>query len=282
MPEAPDLSTTLCPPRRRSIGTMDGAKTVLRLISWNVNGLRAVHRKGLLDWVGQASPDILCLQETKVSEEQLPEELREVAGYTSYFAFPERKGYSGVALYTRSTPQRVSYGLGIETFDREARTIVADYGDFVLLNLYFPNGRSSRDRLKYKMEFYDAFLIYADDLRSQGKQLVVCGDVNTAHKEIDLARPKQNERLSGFLPQERAWIDKLLGRGYMDTFRMFNDQPDQYTYWDQMTFARERNVGWRIDYFFVSEGLARRVAGAHIFPEGMGSDHCPIGLDITL
>ena len=257
---------------------MDGDKTTLRLMSWNVNGLRALHKKGLLDWLAGASPDILCLQETKVSEGQVPEELLDVAGYTSYFAFPERKGYSGVALYSRTPPRTVSYGLGMEEFDREGRTVVADYGDFVLLNSYFPNGRSSRDRLRYKMEFYDAFLEYADGLRAEGREVVICGDVNTAHKEIDLARPKQNARLYGFLPEERRWIDKLLQQGYVDTFRMFNDQPEQYTYWDTMTNARERNVGWRIDYFFVSEGLAGRVAGAGILPDVMGSDHCPFHL----
>ena len=260
---------------------MNSGKKTLRLMSWNVNGLRALHKKGFLDWLAGASPDILCLQETKVSEGQVPDELVDASGYTSYFAFPERKGYSGVALYSRIAPRSVSYGFGMDEFDREGRTIVADYGDFVLLNTYFPNGRSSRDRLRYKMEFYDSFLEYADGLRAEGREVVICGDVNTAHKEMDLARPKQNARMSGFLPEERRWIDKLLDQGYVDTFRMFNDQPDQYTYWDQMTFARERNVGWRIDYFFVSEGLAGRVVGAHIFPEFMGSDHCPIGLDIT-
>ena len=170
----------------------------------------------------------------------------------------------------------------MEEFDLEGRTIVADYGDFVLLNSYFPNGKSSKDRLRYKMEFYDAFLEYANGLRSQGREVVICGDVNTAHKEIDLARPKENARLSGFLPEEREWIDTLLGQGYVDTFRMFDDRPDQYTFWDTMTRARERNIGWRIDYFFVSEGLAARVSGAHILADVTGSDHCPIQLEVTL
>ena len=261
---------------------MEGDGRTIRLMSWNVNGLRAVHKKGFLDWLAGASPDVLCLQETKVSKGQVPDELLDVADYTAYFAFPERKGYSGAALYSRTAPRSVAYGFGVEEFDREGRTIVADYGDFVLLNSYFPNGRSSRDRLRYKMEFYDAFLEYVCRLRAEGREVVICGDVNTAHKEIDLARPKQNARLSGFLPEERMWIDRLLQQGYVDTFRLFNDQPEQYTYWDTMTGARERNVGWRIDYFFVSEALAGSVTGAGILQEVMGSDHCPIELDITL
>ena len=261
---------------------MGGEGRTLRLMSWNVNGLRAVHKKGFLDWLAEAAPDVLCLQETKVSDGQVPDELLNVAGYSSYFAYPERKGYSGAALYSRTEPGSVALGFGVEEFDREGRTIVADYGDFVLLNSYFPNGRSSRDRLRYKMEFYDAFLEYACGLTAEGRHVVICGDVNTAHKEIDLARPKQNSRLSGFLPEERRWIDRLLQEGFVDTLRMFNDQPGQYTYWDTMTAARERNVGWRIDYFFVSGSLAPSVTGAGILPDVMGSDHCPIELDITL
>ncbi len=261
---------------------MGGESRPMRLMSWNVNGLRAVHKKGFLDWLAEAAPDVLCLQETKVSDGQVPDELLSVAGYSSYFSYPERKGYSGVALYSRTEPGSVALGFGVEEFDREGRTVVADYGDFVLLNSYFPNGRSSRDRLRYKMEFYDAFLEYARGLTAEGRHVVICGDVNTAHKEIDLARPKQNSRLSGFLPEERRWIDRLLQEGFVDTLRMFNDQPGQYTYWDTMTAARERNVGWRIDYFFVSGSLAPSVTGAGILPEVMGSDHCPIVLDITL
>lgn len=261
---------------------MGGEGRPMRLMSWNVNGLRAVHKKGFLDWLAEAAPDVLCLQETKVSDGQVPDELVNVAGYSSYFAYPERKGYSGAALYSKTEPGSVALGFGVEEFDREGRTVVADYGDFVLLNSYFPNGRSSRERLRYKMEFYDAFLEYACGLTADGRHVVICGDVNTAHKEIDLARPKQNSRLSGFLPEERRWIDRLLEEGFVDTLRMFNDQPGQYTYWDTMTAARERNVGWRIDYFFVSGSLAPSVTGADILPEVMGSDHCPIVLDITL
>lgn len=252
----------------------------IRALSWNVNGLRAVLKKGFLKWFLKESPEILCLQETKAHEDQLPDSLKDVEGYRSYFSTPERKGYSGVALYTKSEPVRVTYGLGIEKFDREGRVIVADYGQFELLNIYFPNGQSSAERLQYKMEFYEAFLEFVNKLRSQGKSVVVCGDLNTAHKAIDLARPKANEKNSGFLPEERAWVDKFLGHGYVDTFRMYNQLPDQYSYWDQISRARDRNVGWRIDYFFVSEDFSDRIKAAYIYPDVMGSDHCPVGVEI--
>ena len=252
----------------------------IRALSWNVNGLRAALRKGFLEWFSNEDPGILCLQETKAAVDQIPATLKDIDGYHSYFCSAERKGYSGVALYTKEQPQNVSYGFGIDRFDSEGRVICADYGRFVLYNIYFPNGQSSSERLQYKMEFYDAFLEVVDKLTSEGKNVVVCGDLNTAHKEIDLARPKANEGTSGFLPQEREWMDKFISHGYVDTLRMFNHEPEQYTYWDQMSRARERNVGWRIDYFFVGESFADQVKGAHVFPDVMGSDHCPVGIDI--
>ena len=254
----------------------------LRALSWNVNGLRAIHKKGFLEWLAKERPDILCLQETKASPDQLPATLRDIDGYQTYFSSAERKGYSGVGLYTRTKPDRVSYGFGIEKFDREGRVIIAEYREVVLFNIYFPNGKSSAERLEYKMEFYDAFLECVDKLKREGRNIIVCGDVNTAHKEIDLARPKANETISGFLPEERAWIDQFLGQGYVDIFRMFNEKPQQYTWWDQMTRARDRNVGWRIDYFFVNEQFTNRVKNAYILPDVMGSDHCPVGLDFDV
>ena len=250
----------------------------MRVISWNVNGLRAVHKKGFLDWLSSEDPDILCLQETKAHEEQLPEEVRFVAGYHSFFSTPERKGYSGVGLYTKKAPDSVQFGFG-DRFDAEGRTIIADYGEFVLFGIYFPNGRQSAERLQYKMDFYDAFLAYAEKTRASGKHVVVCGDVNTAHKEIDLARPKENANVSGFLPQERAWIDEFLDHGYKDTLRIFNQEPENYSYWDMMTRARDRNVGWRIDYFFVDQVFSERLTDAFILPDVMGSDHCPVGIE---
>lgn len=253
----------------------------LSIYSWNVNGIRAAHSKGLLDWMRSAAPDVLCLQETKAAEDQIPPELREAEGYHTYFSYPDRKGYSGVAQFSRPEPKSVKSGFGIPRFDVEGRALISDYGEFVLFNVYFPNGKQSRERLAYKMEFYDAFLDYVDALRKKGRKIVACGDFNTAHKEIDLARPRENSKVSGFLPEERAWMDELVEHGYVDTFRMFNDEPGHYTWWDLKSRARERNVGWRIDYFFVSEDLARNVKAAFILPEVMGSDHCPVGIELA-
>jgi exodeoxyribonuclease-3 len=174
---------------------------VLKIYSWNVNGLRAAHKKGFLDWFTKERPDILCIQETKATEEQLPSNLRYVEGYHVFYCSAERKGYSGVALYTKPEPKSMETGFGVKKFDNEGRIQIADYKSFVLFNIYFPNGKASQERLRYKMEFYDAFLDYADKLKKKGKKLVICGDVNTAHKEIDLARPKENEKVSGFLPE---------------------------------------------------------------------------------
>lgn len=256
--------------------------TTIKILSWNVNGLRAAYKKGFLEWVLRERPDILCLQETKAAPEQLPAELIEVAGYRAYFASAERKGYSGVALYTRLEPDEIKAGFGFKRFDVEGRTQVADFGDFRLFNVYFPNGKASAERLRYKMAFYGAFLEYVDELKAKGERIVVCGDVNTAHKEIDLARPKENEKVSGFLPRERAWLDEFVSRGFVDTFRMFNREPGQYTWWDLKTRARERNVGWRIDYFFVSGNFKKNVKAAYIMPEVTGSDHCPIGVEVAV
>ena len=210
----------------------------IRLISWNVNGIRAVHRKNALNWFYQSKPDILCLQETKAAREQFPPELLELDGYNLYTTSAEKKGYSGVAVFSKMEAADVKHGFGIEKFDNEGRTLICDYGRFVLYNIYFPNGKASKERLKYKMDFYHAFLDHAEKARKKGKNIVICGDVNTAHRAIDLARPKENEKTSGFLPEERAWIDKLIDRGYIDTLRMFNDKPGQYTWWDLKSRAR--------------------------------------------
>lgn len=254
--------------------------TTKRIISWNVNGLRAAHRKGILAWMAEDNPDILCIQETKANEEQLPDEVREIPGYTAYFASAERKGYSGVAIYSKIEPVSVTKGFGVDEFDSEGRTLIADFGEFLLFCVYFPNGKGSPVRLHYKMRFYNAFLEVIDQAVDAGRNVVICGDVNTAHKEIDLARPKENQKVSGFLPMEREWQDKLLSHGHLDTLRMFNQNPGQYTYWDMITRARDRNVGWRIDYFYVNEAFSKRVKGAYILADVMGSDHCPIGIDL--
>jgi exodeoxyribonuclease-3 len=252
----------------------------IKFLSWNVNGIRAIYKKGLLDWLQKEAPDILCLQETKAGGETIPEDLLKLAGYHVDFSSAEKKGYSGVITFSRITPQNVVKGFGMEGFDREGRILISNFDNFVLFNIYFPNGKASGERLKYKMDFYGAFLVQADKARGEGKSIVICGDVNTAHKEIDIARPKENARSSGFLPEERAWMDQLLSHGYVDTFRLFNDEAGRYTWWDMVTRARERNVGWRIDYFFVSEDIKDRVTSAVILADVMGSDHCPIGITL--
>ncbi len=199
-----------------------------RIISWNINGIRAIERKNALDWFLEERPDILCLQETKAQEEQVPEKLRFIEGYHTYFESAERKGYSGVGLYSKEKPKKIETKIGIEKFDREGRIISADFGKFILFNVYFPNGKASKERLQYKLDFYEAFLEYINPLKDKGEKLIICGDVNTAHKAIDLARPKENQNVSGFLPIERAWIDKLLESGYIDTLRLFDDRPGYY------------------------------------------------------
>jgi len=252
----------------------------MKLLSWNVNGLRAIYKKNFTDWFKEKNADIFCVQETKAHREQLPDELLNQEGYLSYFAQAERKGYSGVALWTRKEPESISYHLNIPRFDLEGRLIQADYPEFTLFNIYFPNGKASKERLQYKLDFYDTILKRMDELLNQGKKIVICGDVNTAHREIDLARHKENEKVSGFLPEERAWIGQLIERGFIDAFRMYHKEAGHYSWWDYKTRARERNVGWRIDYFFISTNLKENLKSAFIQSEVLGSDHCPIGIEL--
>ncbi len=256
----------------------------LTLLSWNVNGARAVHRAGFLGWLADAAPDILCLQETRAEEGQLPPELVRPQPYFGYWTHSIRKkGHSGTAILSRVEPRAVRVGIDNSEFDDEGRTLVADYGRFVLINCYFPNGGRDQERVPYKLAFYDAFLAYCENLRAAGRSLVACGDVNTAHREIDLARPKQNVKSTGFLPEERAWLDRWTAAGYVDTFRLLHpDAVGAFTWWLQWGQARERNIGWRLDYFFVSADLAPHVTAAFILPDVRGSDHCPIGLTLDL
>jgi exodeoxyribonuclease-3 len=255
----------------------------VKLLSWNVNGIRAAAKKGLLDWFVRERPEILCLQETKAMPDQLGPELKEVPDYRAEWNWAEKKGYSGVATYTRAPVKQVERGLNIPRYDSEGRVLISSYPDFTLFNVYFPNGKASPERLAYKMSFYEDFLKVLEEYRRKGqKHLVVCGDVNTAHREIDLARPKENRKISGFLPEECAWIDKFLSRGFIDTFREFEQGPGHYSWWDMQTRARDRNVGWRIDYFFVTEELKPALKEAFILPEVMGSDHCPVGIELQL
>lgn len=250
----------------------------MKLISWNVNGVRAIFKKDFLKWMKKANPDILCLQETKAQPEQLSDEILKVKGYHAYFSRPERKGYSGVALYTKIKPKSVDFHFGNKKFNQEGRVVKADYGKFILFNIYFPNGGASDERLKYKLHFYDYFLRCIH--RMKNKKIIICGDYNTAHHEIDLARPGPNETNSGFIPIERRRLDKLAQIGYLDTFRLFNKKGENYTWWDMKTRARERNVGWRIDYFWVSKNLKNKIKSASIAPQVMGSDHCPVSINL--
>ncbi len=253
----------------------------MKIYSWNVNGIRAVAKKGFHDFVKQAEADILCLQETKASPDQLGFDLTEIEPYESIFASAEKKGYSGVATYSKIKPINTQVGLGESKFDREGRTIISRYEHFTLFNIYFPNGKASPERLAYKMEYYAFLLEYLQKLLKTEQNLIICGDVNTAHQPIDLARPKENEQISGFLQEERAWIDALLKTGFIDSFRHFHpDVKDQYTWWSQRSGARARNVGWRIDYFFVSQNLLSKLKAADVHPEVLGSDHCPISLEL--
>lgn len=251
----------------------------MRLISWNVNGIRAAAKKGLTDWMMDYRADVYGLQEVKAAEDQLEESITVVGDYHSYFNSAGRKGYSGVALYARGRqPDRVVNGFD-QRYDDEGRVIMAEYVDMQFYNVYFPNGQSSQERLDYKMRFYDDFLAHLEQERKAGKLLVICGDFNTAHTEMDIARPKENERTSGFLPEERAWMDKFESMGYVDTFRHFHPEDQVYTWWSLRTRARERNVGWRIDYFYVSKEALPHVKSAFILGDVMGSDHCPVGID---
>jgi exodeoxyribonuclease-3 len=252
----------------------------LEIYSWNVNGLRAAVRKNFLEFIEDEDPDILAIQETKLQEEQIPEEVKNLSQYHQYWNFAEKRGYSGVAVFTKQKPEKVEYTIGDADYDAEGRLLILYFSDFVLLNCYFPNGKMSEERLQYKLNYYDKMFNLMQKLRKAGHNVVVCGDYNTAHKEIDLANPERNKDISGFLPIERKWLDKLVNNDWVDTFRQFNQQPGQYSWWTYRFGARKRNAGWRIDYFFVNKDFMNRVKDAFIRQDIMGSDHCPIGVEL--
>ena len=252
----------------------------MRILSWNVNGIRAVHRKGFLEWLKKDSPDILCIQETKANPRQVPPLLRHPHPYKSFWSFADKKGYSGVAIYTKEEPLSVERTLKItKKFDEEGRGLRAEYSHFILFNLYFPHGGRDQSKVPYKLEVYKEFIRYLDKLKKERKPIILCGDFNIAHKEIDLTNPKNNVKNTMFLPEERKYIDKVTKQGYVDTFRTFNKEPGNYTWWPFMNNARERNIGWRIDYIFVSSDFITNAKDAFILPKVMGSDHCPIGIE---
>lgn len=252
----------------------------MKLISWNVNGIRSVYNKGFLEWFARESPDILCLQETKADFEQFPPEIRSMKEHEISHSSAVKKGYSGVATFSRSKILDTKKGEK-PCYDTEGRILIHELEDFFLLNCYFPNGQRDHARVPFKMEFCEDILNVMNKLRKK-KPVIITGDFNTAHTEIDLANPKTNKNTTGFLPNERAWMDKFIGQGYVDVFRHLHpDLKGAYTWWSNRPGVRARNIGWRIDYFFVSTELLSRVKDARIQPEVMGSDHCPIVLELT-
>ena len=253
----------------------------MKIISWNVNGLRAVLRKRALQWAIAQEPEVLCLQEIKARPDQLTEPDRHLFdNYISLYNPAERPGYSGVVSYCRQEPQDIQRGLGVPLFDQEGRVIRTRLPEFTLFNIYFPNGQRDHQRLKYKLDFYARLLDICDQLNASGENIILCGDFNTAHREIDLRNPKQNENTSGFLPVERQWIDKYLEHGFVDVYRALYPEREQYTWGTYRYNARKRDIGWRLDYFLISEGLVDRVEDVIIHEDIEGSDHCPVSLHL--
>jgi exodeoxyribonuclease III len=248
------------------------------ITTWNINGYRAALRKNAFEWIAQIDPDVLCLQEIKVNLEQISESEASLDGYTGFWNPAERKGYSGTAMFYKQTPLNLERGFGIEKFDIEGRVIRAEYPGFYLYNIYFPNGGQGNERVPYKLDFYEALLTICDALHDKGENIIITGDFNTAHNEIDLANPKENVKNTGFLPEERVWIDRYLAHGFKDAFRELYPETELYTWWTYRFNSRERDIGWRLDYFLVSEQLMERVADVIIHGAIMGSDHCPVSL----
>jgi len=247
-----------------------------------VNGIRAVVRNGHGQWIHNQPADILCMQEVKATREQGETALFPITYKNiSWNDTQSRAGYSGVATLSAIAPIKTESGFGIEEFDREGRILIHEFEKFFLYNIYFPNSQRGHDRLDYKLRFYDTFLAHAQKSRKTGKAVLVCGDLNTAHTEIDLKNPKANKKTAGFLPEERAWMDKFVENGFIDTFRIFNKEGDNYSWWTYRLNARERNIGWRLDYFFINKEHKSLVKEAFILKEIMGSDHCPVGINIS-
>jgi len=255
-----------------------------KIISYNVNGIRAALKKDWMGWVKTVDPDVICLQETKAHKEQLDLSVFEDAGYKSYWFSAEKKGYSSVAILTKTKPDHIEYGCGIEKIDKEGRIIRADYVNFSVLSCYFPSGSSGDLRQAYKMDFLNEFYTYINELKKMHPNLLVSGDVNICHTSIDIHNPQRNKDTSGFKPEERDWVTKFLASGWVDSFRVFNQEPHNYTWWTYRAGARGKNLGWRIDYHFITESLRDKLKRSVILSEAVHSDHCPIliDLDITL
>ena len=252
----------------------------VKLYSWNVNGIRAAAKKGLAEWISTAKADTICLQETKAQDDQIPPNITEQDQLQFYHHAAVKKGYSGVLTLCKITPESVEFELGVEEFDSEGRVVITKFENFTLCNVYFPNGKKNKERLDYKMRFYEQFFKFILKLRKNNEKVIFCGDINTAHKELDLAHPKPNSKYSGFLPIERAWIDEVIKNGFIDSFREFDKSPQKYSWWSQRTNARAKNVGWRIDYFFIDKSLRENLIKAEIHSDVMGSDHCPISITL--
>ena len=265
---------------RRLPGAKKQTAGTKKFISWNVNGIRAIEKKGFAEIVNDLDADIIALQEIKAQPEQLSDALKNLPGYRSFWYPAARKGYAGVAIYAKEQPLRVLEGLGHDTHDGEGRVLTLEYDDFYFVTAYFPNAQHGLTRLAYKLEFNRDLHRFLDELAAK-KSVILCGDLNVAHKEIDLTNPKQNETNPGFCPEERQWMDEFLNSGYVDTFRLFNQEPNQYTWWSYRFSARQKNIGWRIDYFCVDKKSAKRVKGAAILAGIMGSDHCPVQLEFV-
>jgi exodeoxyribonuclease-3 len=250
----------------------------MKILSWNVNGLRAVGKNGFFEWLEKESPDVLCLQETKCNPDQLEDSYLAPLGYQTHWHSAKKPGYSGVAIYCKDSPKKVREGIGISAIDDEGRVLVAEFPDVTVISAYFPNSQREHARLGYKLEFCDAIFKFVEKLRKAGHSVVLCGDYNIAHREIDLRNPKSNVKNAGFLPEERAWMDQFTSRGWVDTFRSFTPDPGHYTWWSYRPGVREKNIGWRIDYHCVNEKFLSSVEKAFIMPEVRGSDHCPVGI----
>jgi len=257
------------------------AKKTIRLVSWNVNGLRAVVKKDFIQSIRRLDGDIVALQETKLQEHQRTNEMIDLNGYQSYWSYAStKKGYSGVAAYSRMEPEQVQTGIGIEKYDNEGRILEMDFKDFIFFNIYFPNGQMSEERLQYKLDFYKDFFEYTDRLKKKGRSLIITGDFNIAHNAIDLKHPRANKDRSGFLRIERDWLDHIVKNGYVDTFRYLYPETVKYSWWSYRFNARKNNAGWRIDYFFVTRDIIEKgwIKDAFIDNDVFGSDHCPVGL----
>tara|TARA_B100002052_G_scaffold23895_1_gene18618 strand:+ start:283 stop:1047 length:765 start_codon:yes stop_codon:yes gene_type:complete len=254
----------------------------MKLLSWNVNGIRAAVKKGFLEYLEDQNPEIICIQETKAHKEQLTSEILEDHGYFTYWHSGQKKGYSGVATFCKEEPLYIQEGIGIKKYDDEGRVLITEHNKFLLYNIYFPNGQKNEERLKYKLDFYDDLLPIINDQVESGNNVIVTGDWNTAHRPIDLARPNENKNTSGFMPIEREKVDEYILNGWVDTFRLFHEEGGRYSWWTYRFGARDRNIGWRIDYFFVNEGMVEICTDADIHQNIFGSDHCPVSLMLDL